>query len=156
VFNPYQFTGRRYDEESGQYYYRARMYSAEQARFTSSDPAKDGANWYTYVGNNPINARDPSGKWPPHDNIWDGSGIDYWDDSNWGGGGGGISLPPAVKCFLGEFGVNAIQNPGCYWLCGAALKGCIFLTEPTAIATCVGAGCICAAPDIAMAVAECL
>ena len=62
VFNPYQYTGRRFDEESGQYYYRARMYSAEQARFTSSDPAKDGANWYAYVGNNPINARDPNGE----------------------------------------------------------------------------------------------
>ncbi len=35
VYNPYQYTGRRLDEETGQYYYRARMYSAEQARFTS-------------------------------------------------------------------------------------------------------------------------
>ncbi len=25
--NPYRFTGRRYDEESGLYYYRARMYA---------------------------------------------------------------------------------------------------------------------------------
>ena len=65
VYNPYQYTGRRYDEESGLYYYRARMYSPEMSRFTSNDPAKQGENWYTYVGNNPTNNRDPSGKWMP-------------------------------------------------------------------------------------------
>ena len=27
VGNPYMFTGRRYDEQSGLYYYRARMYT---------------------------------------------------------------------------------------------------------------------------------
>ncbi len=65
VYNPYQYTGRRYDEESGLYYYRARMYSPEMSRFTSNDPAKQGENWYAYVGNDPINNRDPSGKWMP-------------------------------------------------------------------------------------------
>ncbi len=63
VFNPYQFSGRRFDEESGLYYYRARMYSALQSRFMSNDPARDGANLYAYVGNNPTGRRDPSGKW---------------------------------------------------------------------------------------------
>ncbi|MGM0405469.1 MAG: RHS repeat-associated core domain-containing protein, partial [Thermoplasmatota archaeon] len=38
VFNPYQYTGRRYDDETGQYYYRARMYSSVQSRFISNDP----------------------------------------------------------------------------------------------------------------------
>ncbi len=63
VYNPYQYTGRRLDEETGQYYYRARMYSAEQCRFTTQDPAgmQEGPNMYAYVGNNPVNHRDPSG-----------------------------------------------------------------------------------------------
>lgn len=80
IKNPYQYTGRRYDEETDQYYYRARMYSAEQCRFTSEDTAGmvDGPNMYAYVGNNPVNKRDPSGKYAPQDVI--------------DGGGGGLEL----------------------------------------------------------------
>ena len=64
VFNPYQFTGRRYDQETGQYYYRARMYSPSQGRFLSQDPLGmvDGPNMYAYVRGDPVNARDPSGR----------------------------------------------------------------------------------------------
>ena len=60
VFNPYQYTGRRYDNETGQYYYRARMYSPQQSRFISNDPAGmvDGPNMYAYVQNDPVNFRD--------------------------------------------------------------------------------------------------
>ncbi len=68
VFNPYQFTGRRYDQETGQYYYRARMYSPSQGRFLSQDPLGmvDGPNMYAYVRGDPVNHRDPSGRqqWP--------------------------------------------------------------------------------------------
>ena len=39
VKNPYFFTGRRYDEETGLYYYRARYYKAEVGRFLQTDPA---------------------------------------------------------------------------------------------------------------------
>ncbi len=70
VYNPYQYTGRRYDEESDQYYYRARMYDPEQARFLSNDPAEDGGNLYRYAQNNPTNKRDPSGKTSLGDLIW--------------------------------------------------------------------------------------
>ncbi len=53
--------------ETGQYYYRARMYSPQQGRFLSNDPLGmvDGPNMYMYVRNDPINARDPSGRWNP-------------------------------------------------------------------------------------------
>ncbi|MFP4051581.1 MAG: RHS repeat domain-containing protein, partial [Thermoplasmata archaeon] len=63
VYNPYRYTGRRLDEETGQYYYRARMYSPQQSRFTTQDPAgmQGSPNMYAYVGNNPTNKRDPSG-----------------------------------------------------------------------------------------------
>ena len=62
--NPHQFTGRQFDEESGMYHYRARSYDAEAGRFLQQDPAGmiDGANMYAYVGNNPVNGVDPSGK----------------------------------------------------------------------------------------------
>ena len=56
IGNPYLFTGRRYDPESGNYYYRARIYSPALGRFLQSDPLGyvDGLNLYAYVGNNPL------------------------------------------------------------------------------------------------------
>ena len=79
VGNPYMFTGREYDGETGNYYYRARYYSPAIGRFLSADllgtvpdggennlfdptyQYEDGINLYTYVGNNPISLRDPEG-----------------------------------------------------------------------------------------------
>ncbi len=62
---PYTYTGREYDEESGLYYYRARYYDAKVGRFISEDPigfAGGDVNFYAYVGNNPVNFTDPSGE----------------------------------------------------------------------------------------------
>ncbi|MCP4401561.1 MAG: RHS repeat-associated core domain-containing protein [bacterium] len=63
IENPYLFTGRRYDPESGNYYYRARIYSPELGRFLQTDPLGyvDGLNLYAYVGNNPASWVDPLG-----------------------------------------------------------------------------------------------
>ena len=63
IGNPYLFTGRRYDPESGNYYYRARIYSPELGRFLQTDPLGyvDGLNLYAYVGNNPVSWIDPLG-----------------------------------------------------------------------------------------------
>jgi RHS repeat-associated protein len=63
VGNPYSFTGRRYDTETGLYHYRARTYSAELGRFLQVDPVgyMDSMNLYAYVLNNPVNLIDPFG-----------------------------------------------------------------------------------------------
>jgi RHS repeat-associated protein len=57
------FTGRELDEETGLYYYRARMYSSKTGRFLQPDPIGyyDSANLYQYCGNNSVNFVDPMG-----------------------------------------------------------------------------------------------
>jgi RHS repeat-associated protein len=61
--NPFTFTGRE-DDGTGYYYYRARYYSPDPKRFIAEDPAEFSGgdiNLQAYVGNNPVNATDPSG-----------------------------------------------------------------------------------------------
>jgi len=62
--NPYLFTGRRLDGETGLYYYRARYYDGEWGRFLQRDPlgyTGKYLNLYSYVENNSQNYLDPFG-----------------------------------------------------------------------------------------------
>jgi RHS repeat-associated protein len=72
VANPYFFTGRRLDFETGTYDYRARYYDPWQGRFMQRDPYYIGrvaplilkmpsSNLYHYVANNPVDRVDPLG-----------------------------------------------------------------------------------------------
>ena len=70
IANPFSYTGREYDAESGLYFYRARYYDAQIGRFISEDPlglAGGDPNFYSYVRNNPVNLVDPSGLLTPWD-----------------------------------------------------------------------------------------
>lgn len=70
IGNPYVYTGREYEPETGLYYYRARYYNATTGRFIQRDPLGnryDSQNLYesyAYVSNNPINLIDPIGLSP--------------------------------------------------------------------------------------------
>src|SRR5437016_11977444 len=76
LVNPFQYTARESDTESGLYYYRARYYDPTAGRFISEDPNDQGSlydnpNLYEYVENNPANWIDALGLYPldPHQKI---------------------------------------------------------------------------------------
>jgi RHS repeat-associated protein len=61
--NPFQYTGREFDPETGIYQYRARYYDQSGGRFISEDPIafRGGVDFYVYVRNNPTDLIDPTG-----------------------------------------------------------------------------------------------
>lgn len=64
VGNPYLYTGRRFDDVSGLYYFRDRFYDPQRGVFLARDGKRDplGAlNLYSYVGNSPHAYIDPWG-----------------------------------------------------------------------------------------------
>ncbi len=69
--NSLQYTGEQHDGDTGLIYLRARWYDPSTGRFTARDPFPGLADLpqtqhpYAYVGNNPINLTDPSGKIAP-------------------------------------------------------------------------------------------
>ena len=63
VGNPYLYTGREYDPESGLYFYRARSYDPGTGRFLQRDPAgyRGGLSLYEYARTGPSSLSDPLG-----------------------------------------------------------------------------------------------
>jgi RHS repeat-associated protein len=63
LVNPFQYTGREFDSETGVYYYRARYFDPSTGRFLSQDPIRygGGVNFYAYTRNNPVVRIDPFG-----------------------------------------------------------------------------------------------
>jgi len=65
ILQPFTYTGREFDAESGLYYYRARNYDPQIGRFLSEDPIGFNTgefNLYRYTSNNPLNFVDFNGQ----------------------------------------------------------------------------------------------
>jgi RHS repeat-associated protein len=58
--NPFQYTGRDFDPETGLRFYRARYYDPQIGRFLSDDPSRFLTAWnlYAYVDNDPVDYTD--------------------------------------------------------------------------------------------------
>jgi RHS repeat-associated protein len=71
VTNPFQYTAREFDAETGLYYYRARYYDSLSGRFLSEDPIRfyGGSEFYGYVENDPIDSDDQTGLFTIRNNI---------------------------------------------------------------------------------------
>lgn len=116
VGNPYLYTGRQYDSETGLYYYRARYYDPALARFLQVDPIGylGGMNLYAYCGNTPVNLDDPSGTYA------------VWDDLAFmaAGGLGGIAGQAISDLISGER-----SSTEAYWgaFVGGAISGEVLL-----------------------------
>lgn len=65
VNNPWSFSGKRFDQESGFFYFGKRYYSPNMGRWTTLDPLgfADGPNRYAYAQNNPMTRVDLYGLW---------------------------------------------------------------------------------------------
>jgi RHS repeat-associated protein len=93
---PYTYTSRELDTETGLYFYRARYYDPAIGRFLSEDPIGllEGPNLYGYVDGNPITFTDPLGLfgWRDAANFVPilGSSLDAYDSFQCGNIAAGI------------------------------------------------------------------
>ena len=63
ITNPFQYTGREFDSETGLFFNRARYLDPSSGRFLSEDPLQfdGGINFFRYVGNRPTKFTDAFG-----------------------------------------------------------------------------------------------
>ena len=114
IENPYLFTGRRYDGETGLHFYRSRYYSDQLGRFLQRDPLDfvDGFSVYNYVKGSPANWVDPLGlaSSPCDEPLWD-SPLDDFQTA--------LDLAGLIPVFGEPFD---LVNAGIYYLRGDELN----------------------------------
>ncbi|WP_243375334.1 RHS repeat-associated core domain-containing protein [Geotalea sp. SG265] len=148
VKQPFGFTGREWDRETGLYHNGYRYYDPMEGRFISKDPIVIIGNTYNnssiieekqrirstldpygYTGNNPINFTDPLGLWRTHPRYGN------WGGEGWSGGNSGMEGPidSMDMCFQ--------QHDSCYdslsggtcntkKSCDKALVECLYRLPP--------------------------
>lgn len=110
--NPFRFTGREWDAESGLYFYRARYYDPQVGRFLSPDPLHVLAGRlqaYVYANNNPLAYSDPLG-------------LDTFD-RRWWQSVGGFGVGIGVGVFFGAAALTAAPLTAVALFGGGLLAG---------------------------------
>jgi RHS repeat-associated protein len=76
--NPFQYTAREFDSETGVYFLRNRYYDPTAGKFLTEDPVgfDGGGNFYAYSQNSPVDESDADGLSPTGKDKWYG----YNDD----------------------------------------------------------------------------
>ncbi|HKV92926.1 MAG TPA: RHS repeat-associated core domain-containing protein [Candidatus Angelobacter sp.] len=102
--NPYRYTARDYDPETGLQYSRARYYDSNVGRFVSEDPIRfaGSLSFYVYTQNRPIIAKDPSGLaiWICNRAAFNSEAMNHaflYDDRNGNNCGMGVSGPQVTE-----------------------------------------------------------
>jgi RHS repeat-associated protein len=115
--NPFQYTARESDTETGLYYYRARYYDSSPGRFLTEDPLRfrDGTNLYAYVKNRSTMLRDPSGRM-----AWGGGIVGSASGGVFWFGGGGEGAFYFVGDSLGNQGILSCSGFGLGAVTGAS------------------------------------
>jgi RHS repeat-associated protein len=105
----FAYTGREWDGETGQYYYRARYYDPADGRFISEDPigfAGNDVNLSRYVSNNAINLIDAMGLRSMLKNPLD------VESSGGGGAGGGVPYGSGSSVGFTPINTTSINTSG--------------------------------------------
>jgi RHS repeat-associated protein len=123
IENPYRFSTKEWDEETGFYYFGKRYYAPELGRFINQDPLKDvnGLNQYVFALNNPLSKIDPLGEsaQDPIRNVFLGSCsnsgiISPWKDTTIGAiAGYGVGMGQGFAGGLigtGKFVLHPVAN----------------------------------------------
>jgi RHS repeat-associated protein len=64
IYNPWRYSSKRFDAETGFFYFGQRHYAPDIGHWITPDPAgfEDGPNLYAYVQNHPLSCIDPDGR----------------------------------------------------------------------------------------------
>ena len=121
--NPYMFTGRRFDIETGLYHYRARCYNPHIGRFMQTDPVGYG---YGYCGNNPLGRVDPSGM------IWQSTGSILTIPTIFATGAAGVTTSPgSVVGMIVNVTALAAASPVTQGMVTAGVLNCLSAVHMT-------------------------
>ncbi|MFD1739001.1 RHS repeat domain-containing protein [Bacillus salitolerans] len=82
--NPFRYVGYFYDEETANYYLKARYYNPDSGRFLTRD-LLPGINLYTYASCNPVRFIDPSGMISVEEDSYGSYSYDWLNDVTKGG-----------------------------------------------------------------------
>lgn len=130
------FTGQRYDQETGLYYYKNRYYSPVLGRFLQPDPIgyDSNLNLYQYVNSDPLDLADPLGlqKVPPIARHGKWGGDDYTSGK---GGQSELSNFPYKRKQKG-WAEPKDDEDWCYYDHDVCLHNCATICDPEARKKC--------------------